>query len=401
MQKIENKINLKRLFFLFIPIILLISNNSLIFADKKLSDILTHRELGTIKTTGQQPTKDEVIAQVKNLNNSLKESNFLKIDNDPKENKAIVKYNNNDYTGEVEVTFTVEKKDKKLSDILTHRELGTIKTTGQQPTKDEVIAQVKNLNNSLKESNFLKIDNDPKENKAIVKYNNNDYTGEVEVTFTVEKKDKKLSDILTHRELGTIKTTGQQPTKDEVIAQVKKLNNSLKESNFLKIDNNPKENKAIVKYNNNDYTGEVEVTFTVEKKDKKLSDILTHRELGTIKTTGQQPTKDEVIAQVKNLNNSLKESNFLQIDNDPKENKAIVKYNNNDYTGEVEVTFTVEKKENINDNINKTSETVTESNKENTSFLKNKWLWMIIILIIIASIGFVFGNNKKFLDKNF
>ncbi len=135
--------------------------------------------------------------------------------------------------------------------------------------------------------------------------------------------------------------------------------------------------------------------------DKKLSDILTHRELGTIKTTGQQPTKDEVIAQVKNLNNSLKESNFLKIDNNPKENKAIVKYNNNDYTGEVEVTFTVEKKENINDNINKTSETVTESNKENTSFLKNKWLWMIIILIIIASIGFVFGNNKKFLDKNF
>jgi hypothetical protein len=213
--------------------------------------------------------------------------------------------------------------------------------------------------------------------------------------------DKKLSDILTHRELGTIKTTGQQPTKDEVIAQVKKLNNSLKESNFLRIDNDPKENKAIVKYNNNDYTGEVEVTFTVEKKDKKLSDILTHRELGTIKTTDQQPTKDEVIDQVKNLNNSLKESNFLRIDNDPKENKAIVKYNNNDYTGEVEVTFTVEKKENINDNINKTSETVTESNKENTSFLKNKWLWMIIILIIIASIGFVFGNKKKFLDKNF
>ncbi|MGI3136072.1 MAG: hypothetical protein ACN23H_00585 [Candidatus Phytoplasma vitis] len=320
MQKIENKINLKRLFFLFIPIILLISNNSLIFADK----------------------------------------------------------------------------EKPLSDILTHRELGTIKTTGQQPTKDEVIAQVKKLNNSLKESNLLRIDNDPKENKATVKYNNNDYTGEVEVIFTVEKKEKPLSDILTHRELGTIKTTGQQPTKDEVIAQVKKLNNSLKESNLLRIDNDPKENKATVKYNNNDYTGEVEVIFTVEKKEKPLSDILTHRELGTIKTTGQQPTKDEVIAQVKKLNNSLKESNLLRIDNDPKENKATVKYNNNDYTGEVEVIFTVEKKENINDNTNKTSETVTESNKENTSFLKNKWLWMIIILIIIASVGFFSEITKNF-----
>ncbi|WP_268849915.1 hypothetical protein [Candidatus Phytoplasma rubi] len=201
-------------------------------------------------------------------------------------------------------------------------------------------------------------------------------------------KEKPLSDILTYRELGTITTKGQQPTKDEIIDQVKKLNNSLKESNFLRIDNDPKENKAIVKSNNNDYTGEVEVTFTVEKYKKPLSDILTYRELGTITTKGQQPTKDEVIDQVKKLNNSLKESNFLRIDNDPKENKAIVKSNNNDYTGEVEVTFTVEKKENINDNINKTSEIVTESNKENTSFLKNKWLCTIIILIIIGSVGF-------------
>ncbi|AYJ01252.1 hypothetical protein CWO85_01775 [Candidatus Phytoplasma ziziphi] len=203
--------------------------------------------------------------------------------------------------------------------------------------------------------------------------------------------EKELSKFLTTTNLGQIETTGQKPTKDEIIVKIKELNNDLKESKSLKIDNDPTETEAIVK--SNEHTGEVKVYFTVKKTQTPLSKFLTTTNLGKIETTGQKPTKDEVITKIKTLNKDLTESHSLKIDNDPTQTEAIIKSNNN--TGEIKVSFTVEKKENTNHNTTNNSETVTESNPENTSFFKNKWLWTIIILMIITSVGFFVWRKQK------
>ncbi|WP_284928116.1 lipoprotein 17-related variable surface protein [Candidatus Phytoplasma sp. AldY-WA1] len=333
-KQMNRKINIQSfisLIFVFMFLFLNVFYLTQIKAVQTLSDVLSTKELGSILIEGTTITKEEIISQIKEKNNDLKNKN-LQIVGEPTETKAKVK--SNDFQGEVEVTFTVKKKEVSkvaLSTVLKTTKLGEITSKDLKATKEEIISQIKEKNNDLKNKN-LQIVGEPTETKAKVK--SNDFQGEVEVTFTVKKKEVSkvaLSTVLKNKKLGEI------TSKEEIISQIKEKNNDLKNKN-LQIVGEPTETKATVK--SDDFQGEAEVDFTVQQKEVSkdtLSTVLKTKKLGEITSKD----KEEIISQIKEKNNDLKNQN-LQIVGEPTETRAKVK--SNDFQGEAEVEFTVKKK---------------------------------------------------------
>ncbi|WAN63604.1 Variable membrane protein A [Candidatus Phytoplasma rubi] len=344
-KQMNRKINIQSfisLIFVFMFLFLNVFYLTQIKAIDNLSDVLSTKELGLILIEGTTITKEEIISQIKEKNNNLKNQN-LQIVGEPTKTNAKVK--SNDFQGEVEVAFTVKKKEVskvELSTFLKNKDLGEIKSKDLKVIKEEIISQIKEKNSDLKNQN-LQIVGEPTETKATVK--SDDFQGEAEVTFTVKKKEVskvELSTFLKTKDLGEITSKDLKATKEEIISKIKEKNNNLKNQN-LQILGEPTENKATVK--SDDFQGEAKVTFTVKQKEVskvELSTFLKNKDLGEIKSKDLKVTKEEIISQIKEKNSDLKNQN-LQIVGEPTETKATVK--SDDFQGEAEVTFTVKKKE--------------------------------------------------------
>ncbi|MGI3136316.1 MAG: hypothetical protein ACN23H_01900 [Candidatus Phytoplasma vitis] len=343
-KQMNRKINIQSfisLIFVFMFLFLNVFYLTQIKAITDLSGVLLKKDLGEITSKDLKVTKEEIINQIKEKNPDLKDKN-LQIVGEPTETRVTVK--SDDYTGQVNVNFTVKEKEVlkvELSTVLKTKELGEIKSKDLKVTKEEIIRQIKEKNPDLKNKN-LQIVGEPTETRVTVK--SDDYTGQVNVNFTVKEKEVlkvELSTVLKTKDLGEITSKDLKVTKEEIINQIKEKNPDLKDKN-LQIVGEPTETRVTVK--SDDYTGQVNVNFTVKEKEVlkvELSTVLKTKELGEIKSKDLKVTKEEIIRQIQEKNSDLKNKN-LQIVGEPTETRATVK--SDDFQGEVEVEFTVKKK---------------------------------------------------------
>ncbi|MDV3170820.1 MAG: hypothetical protein Q8781_00765, partial [Candidatus Phytoplasma stylosanthis] len=95
----------------------------------------------------------------------------------------------NDFTGEVDVTFSIKKTSRKLDDVLTSdkRTLGEIDNNNAETIKNVVLKKDSSLKNDK-----IKVENITTTSAKIKPADgSNDFTGEVDVTFSIKKTEKK------------------------------------------------------------------------------------------------------------------------------------------------------------------------------------------------------------------
>ncbi|AYJ01311.1 hypothetical protein CWO85_02145 [Candidatus Phytoplasma ziziphi] len=322
--------------FLFLNVFYLIKIEAV---NTPLSNDLSQKNLGEIISQGSTVTQEEIISKIKEKNQSLV-SKDLKV-SEITTTKAKVK--SDDFTGEVDVIFTVKQKESpkvELSTVVRTKNLGEIISQGSTVTQEEIISKIKEKNQSLV-SKDLKV-SEITTTKAKVK--SDDFTGEVDVIFTVKQKESpkvELSTVVRIKNLGEIISQGSTVTNDEIIKQVKDKNTDLKEKD-VQVASITENKKAKVK--SNDYKSEVDVIFTVKQKESpkvELSTVVKTTNLDTIETKDTKVTNDEIIKQVKDKNIDLKEKDVQVVS--ITENKT-AKIKSTDFTGEVEVEFAVKKK---------------------------------------------------------
>ncbi|WP_434328469.1 BspA family leucine-rich repeat surface protein [Mycoplasma capricolum subsp. capricolum] len=286
----------------------------------------------TIKTTSLGALFNNDIKSILDAINKANENLNLTLDQvdiiDINETSAIVKAKeNNNYQGEVTVTFTVKKQLEQEAKVV---------NLGALFNKDDnsIFEAFKKLNGNVNLNQDDVTIGERRNGSATitVKTTNNDYQGKVEVTFTIKTK---LNTV--------IKTTYLEkfdnPNEQQIITKVNELNPDLNlTENDITVEIKTNENKAIIKAKDSSskYQGQVEVTFNIRPTIAS-----------TIKTTslGALLDKDN-----QSILNAINKANGIELTLDQVDiidvtpTSAIVKAKeNNNYQGEVTVTFTVKK----------------------------------------------------------
>ncbi|WBX36611.1 BspA family leucine-rich repeat surface protein [Mycoplasma capricolum] len=241
---------------------------------------------------------------------------------------AIVKAKeNNNYQGEVTVTFIVKKQLEQEAKVV---------NLGALFNKDDnsIFEAFKKLNGNVNLNQDDVTIGERRNGSATitVKSKNDKYQGQVEVTFTIKTK---LNTV--------IKTTYLEkfdnPNEQQIITKVNELNPDLNlTENGITVEIKTNENKAIIKAKDSSskYQGQVEVTFNIRPTIAS-----------TIKTTslGALLDKDN-----QSILNAINKANGIELTLDQVDiidvtpTSAIVKAKeNNNYQGEVTVTFIVKK----------------------------------------------------------
>ncbi|WP_434343716.1 BspA family leucine-rich repeat surface protein [Mycoplasma sp. 06067-C1-B144P-99-0482-3] len=241
---------------------------------------------------------------------------------------AIVKAKeNNNYQGEVKVTFTVKTK---LGDVATQLNLGAL----FDKNDNSIFEAFKRLNNSVNLEQ-KDVDINVQHNKATitVKNQNDKYQGQVEVTFTIKTK---LNTVITKLHLDKF----DNPDEQQIITKVNELNQGLELTNTdVEVEIKTDENKAIIKAKDSSskYQGQVEVTFNIRPT---IASTINSTSLGALLDNEKQSILNAI-----NKTNDI-QLTFEQVDIESiNDTSAIVKAKeNNNYQGEVKVTFTVKTK---------------------------------------------------------
>ncbi|WP_434336084.1 BspA family leucine-rich repeat surface protein [Mycoplasma capricolum] len=286
----------------------------------------------TIKTTSLGALFNNDIKSILDAINKANENLNLTLDQvdiiDVTPTSAIVKAKeNNNYQGEVTVTFTVKKQLEQEAKVV---------NLGALFNKDDnsIFEAFKKLNGNVNLNQDDVTIGERRNGSATitVKTTNNDYQGKVEVTFTIKTK---LNTV--------IKTTYLEkfdnPNEQQIITKVNELNPDLNlTENDITVEIKTNENKAIIKAKDSSskYQAQVEVTFNIRPTIAS-----------TIKTTSLGALLDKDNQSILNAINKANgiELTLDQVDIiDINETSAIVKAKeNNNYQGEVTVTFTVKK----------------------------------------------------------
>ncbi|WP_434324686.1 BspA family leucine-rich repeat surface protein [Mycoplasma capricolum] len=287
----------------------------------------------TIKTTSLGALFNNDIKSILDAINKANENLNLTLDQvdiiDINETSAIVKAKeNNNYQGEVTVTFTVKKQLEQEAKVV---------NLGALFNKDDnsIFEAFKKLNGNVNLNQDDVTIGERRNGSATitVKTTNNDYQGKVEVTFTIKTK---LNTV--------IKTTYLEkfdnPNEQQIITKVNELNPDLNlTENDITVEIKTNENKAIIKAKDSSskYQGQVEVTFNIRPT---IASTIKTTSLGALLDKDNQSILDAINKANENLNLTLDQVDIIDIN----ETSAIVKAKeNNNYQGEVTVTFTVKK----------------------------------------------------------
>ncbi|WP_434323607.1 BspA family leucine-rich repeat surface protein [Mycoplasma capricolum subsp. capricolum] len=289
-----------------------------------IADKISTKDLGALLDKDKNSILKAINKANEHLNLTLDQVDIIDIN----ETSAIVKAkDNNNYQGQVTVTFTVKKQ---LEQEATQLNLGALLN------KDEksIFEAFKRLNNSVNLNQDDITIEIKKDNATItVKTTNNNYQGEVTVNFTVKTK---LDTVITKLHLDKF----NNPDEQQIITKVNELNKGLNLTNTdVEVDIKTSENKAIIKAKDSSskYQGQVEVTFNIRPN---IADKISTKDLGALLDKDKNSILKAINKANEHLNLTLDQVDIIDIN----ETSAIVKAkDNNNYQGQVTVTFTVKK----------------------------------------------------------
>ncbi|WP_434344691.1 BspA family leucine-rich repeat surface protein [Mycoplasma leachii] len=290
-----------------------------------IADKISTKDLGALFNNDIKSILDAINKANETLNLTFEQVDIESIN----ETSAIVKAkDNNNYQGQVKVTFTVKTK---LEDVAKQLNLGAL----LDKNDSSIFEAFKRLNNSVN-LNQSDVDISVQQNTATitVKTRNDNYQGKVTVSFTVKTK---LDTVITNKHLDKF----NNPDEQQIINKVNELNpdlNLTKDDITVEIKNS--ENKAIIKAkpDSSKYQGQVEVTYNIRPN---IADKISTKDLGALFNNDIKSILDAINKANETLNLTFEQVDIESIN----ETSAIVKAkDNNNYQGQVKVTFTVKTK---------------------------------------------------------
>ncbi|AUB31696.1 glycosyl hydrolase family 18 protein [Spiroplasma floricola] len=276
--------------------------------NNNISNLLKNTDIGTLKNNESVTISEAVIKK----NSGLSKDDFIV--KDIKNDSAIIE-GISKYSGNIKVTFKVIRK---LDEVLKNPNLGEINNNSQETIKRAIISN----NLELKESDFILTNINS--NSAIVQ-GQNDYEGEVKITFAIAKQEKiELSTLLKNTNLGIL----EDNKSSTILKVILQKNSGLSENDFT--INQITKSSAIVS-GINKYNGNVTVSFSIRNR-VELSTILTNTNLGVLNSKDSKTIKKSIIEK----NQNLTEDDFM-LESISMNSAVAVGINN--YIGKVNVLF--------------------------------------------------------------
>lgn len=236
-----------------------------------------------------------------------------------------------------------------LKDVLTKKNLGVVSQEhpGTIPTDSELKSKLFNLNNNL-DIKCINIIKKTKENAVVVGdgiFYKND---QISITYQIATIDIRTR-IIEGTFIGHFATSGQQPTIEVVTERIHQEYSDL-EMNHLIIENITNQS-AIIKGDNNVYTGQVTVKFSTNGS-VDLNAII--KPDLTVKTNGKDiPSNDDIITALDNTYQEKLNTDIIAIEIDGATRAIITSTNQEIYTGTVNVNLNLDIRIPLQDVINK------------------------------------------------
>jgi Tfp pilus assembly protein PilV len=310
---------------------------------KDLAKVVTITELGEI--SGSDATTIVNAMNDKNTDLNLTETDVDVAPNGDDAGATVTaKTESENFIGTVDVTFTVAKPDdrKDLAKVVTVTDLGEI--SGSDATTIVNAINDKNTDLNLTETDVDVAPNGDDAGATVTaKTDSENFTGTVDVTFTVAKPDdrKDLAKVVTVTDLGEI--SGSDATTIVNAINDKNTDLNLTETDVDVAPNGDDTGATVTaKTESENFTGTVDVTFTVAKPDerKDLAEVVAVTELGEI--SGSDAT-----TVVKAINDKNADLNLTETDVDVTPNgddtgaTVTAKDESEKFKGAASVTFTV------------------------------------------------------------
>jgi Tfp pilus assembly protein PilV len=310
---------------------------------KDLAKVVTVTDLGEI--SGSDATTIVNAMNDKNTDLNLTETDVDVAPNGDDAGATVTaKTESENFIGTVDVTFTVAKPDdrKDLAKVVTVTDLGEI--SGSDATTIVNVINDKNTDLNLTETDVDVTPNGDDTGATVTaKTDSENFTGTVDVTFTVAKPDdrKDLAKVVTVTDLGEI--SGSDATTIVNAINDKNTDLNLTETDVDVTPNGDDTGATVAaKTESENFIGTVDVTFTVAKPDdrKDLAKVVTVTDLGEI--SGSDAT-----TVVKAINDKNADLNLTETDVDVTPNgddtgaTVTAKDESEKFKGAASVTFTV------------------------------------------------------------
>jgi hypothetical protein len=310
---------------------------------KDLAKVVTVTDLGEI--SGSDATTIVNAINDKNTDLNLTETDVDVTPNGDDTGATVTaKTDSENFTGTVDVTFTVAKPDdrKDLAKVVTVTDLGEI--SGSDATTIVNAINDKNTDLNLTETDVDVAPNGDDTGATVTaKTESENFIGTVDVTFTVAKPDdrKDLAKVVTVTDLGEI--SGSDATTIVNAINDKNTDLNLTETDVDVTPNGDDTGATVTaKTDSENFTGTVDVTFTVAKPDdrKDLAKVVTVTDLGEI--SGSDATTIVNAINDKNTDLNLTETDVDVTPNGDDTGATVTaKDESEKFKGAASVTFTV------------------------------------------------------------
>ena len=153
-----------------------------------LKDVIKNTELGTINTLDRDvpiSTMIKLAIKSKNINLSFIDDLLLNINDITATSAVVTSHESNKYFGTINVSFTSNKTLLNLKEVIKNTHLGHVTTGFKNPSPEQVITKIKELNPKV-EANKIRVFVNSNMEATVTSKDANLYTGQVIVYFTPE-----------------------------------------------------------------------------------------------------------------------------------------------------------------------------------------------------------------------
>ncbi|WP_342262719.1 MULTISPECIES: hypothetical protein [unclassified Spiroplasma] len=236
-------------------------------------------------------------------------------------NSATITSQNNNYFGTIDVVF--DSLTVHLSSVITNTDLGDIPNNSFQTIITEVIRANPNSGLTVNDLVVTRVTT----NSATITSQNNNYFGTIDVVF--DSLTVHLSSVITNTDLGDIPNNSFQTIITEVIRANPNSGLTVNDLVVTRVTTN----SATITSQNNNYFGTIDVVF--DSLTVHLSSVITNTDLGDIPNNSFQTIITEVIRANPNSGLTVNDLVVTRVTT----NSATITSQNNNYFGNINVTF--------------------------------------------------------------
>ncbi|WP_342262262.1 hypothetical protein [Spiroplasma endosymbiont of Dromius quadrimaculatus] len=282
-----------------------------------LSSVITNTDLGDIPNNSFQTIITEVIRANPNSGLTVNDLVVTRVTT----NSATITSQNNNYFGTIDVVF--DSLTVHLSSVITNTDLGDIPNNSFQTIITEVIRANPNSGLTVNDLVVTRVTT----NSATITSQNNNYFGTIDVVF--DSLTVHLSSVITNTDLGDIPNNSFQTIITEVIRANPNSGLTVNDLVVTRVTTN----SATITSQNNNYFGTIDVVF--DSLTVHLSSVITNTDLGDIPNNSFQTIITEVIRANPNSGLTVNDLVVTRVTT----NSATITSQNNNYFGNINVTF--------------------------------------------------------------